>query len=183
MKKLWYVTGNSNKFKSAQEYLKTQGIEIGQKSIDIDEIQAETIEEVAIDKAKKAFEYLKEPLFVNDSGWIIPALNGFPGPYMKYINDWLSPEDFIHLMQGKGDRASILKQVVVYVDGKTQQVFERDNEGTILNHPGKVSGRSSDMVVSFEDGISFAEQKEKGASLKEEVWEDFANWYKQNIKD
>ncbi len=182
---IFYVTSNHHKFNSAKEMLKNHNIVVEQKVIDIPEIQSDSIEEIAIEKAKMAFEEVKQPLFVNDSGWIIPALNGFPGPYMKYINNWFAPEDFISLMKNKTDRTSILRQVIVYIDNGGLKIFENDSVGKILSQPSKVQGRSSDMVVSFKDNLSVSEEKAKGIlNIKAELqlWKDFANWLKENGK-
>lgn len=183
---IYYVTGNKHKFNSAQEMLKPFGINIEQKIVDIPEIQSDSIEEIAIEKAKKAYEQIKQPLFVNDSGWIIPALNGFPGPYMKYINDWLSPEDFINLMIDKTDRTSILRQVIVYIDENGTKTFENDSIGKILEKPSSVKGRSSDMVVSFANNLSVSEEKAKGSftiQAELQLWKEFSNWLKEKFEN
>lgn len=129
---LYMVTGNNDKFKDAYYFLSQYGIEIEQKILDIPEIQSESIEKVAIDKAQKAFDCIKQPLFINDSGWKIPSLNGFPGPYMKYINNWFTADDFLALMRDKQDRTIVLEQVYVYRDAKETKVFIYEYNGTIL---------------------------------------------------
>lgn len=182
--KINYVTGNQGKFKTAEFMLKDFGVEVEQKPLDITEIQAETIEEVALDKAKKAFDQLKEPLFISDSGWIIPALKGFPGPYMKYINDWFEPEDFLNLMRGKKNRNITLRQVIVYIDNSQTKIFTFDSLGRILDKDTGNSGRPSDRIVTLSaSGRSIAEEKEQttgGFSLEgeEKLWQDFGNWLK-----
>ena len=82
------------KFNHAKESLAKFGVDLEQKDLDIDEIQSDSISKIAEDKAKKAFAILQEPLVVSDSGWEIPALNNFPGPYMKYVNHWFSVRFF-----------------------------------------------------------------------------------------
>lgn len=158
------------------------GIDIKQKILDIPEIQSESIEEVAIDKARKAFGQIKQPLFINDSGWMIAALKGFPGPYMKYINNWFSPRDFLKLMDGEDDRTVTLRQVIVYMDQNTQKVFTFDSKGRMLSTTSG-EGRSSDTVITFsKDDTSIAEAKEKGTNLLEEekkLWESFSSWLKE----
>ena len=128
-----YVTGNQSKIDTAQQYLIKKEITVTQEKVAIDEIQSENIEEVALDKAKKAYKALQKPLLVNDAGWIIPALNGFPGPFMKYMNKWLTAEDFLNLMKGKVDNTVILREVYVYSDGKQSKIFAYDHKATFLN--------------------------------------------------
>jgi len=82
---LYFATGNKGKIAYAQKFLSPWKVE-GYK-LDIDEIQANTIEEIAIDKAQKAFKATQRSIFVSDTGLVVPSLNGFPGPYTKYIID------------------------------------------------------------------------------------------------
>lgn len=184
--KINYVTGNQGKFKTAEFILKDFGVELEQKSLDITEIQAETIEEVALDKAKKAFNQVKEPLFISDSGWIISALKGFPGPYMKYINDWFEPKDFLNLMRDKEERKTTLRQAIVYIDNNQTKIFTFDSPGKILDRVTGNSGIPSDRVISLsKNGRSIAEEKEQtagGFSLggEERLWQDFGEWLKKN---
>jgi non-canonical purine NTP pyrophosphatase (RdgB/HAM1 family) len=104
--KIKYVTGNQIKINFAKKQLDKYNIEIEQVRLEIDEIQSEDKFAVTTDKAQKAFEILKSPLFVTDTFWEIPALNGFPGAYMKYVNKWFSSEDFLALMKNKENRTS-----------------------------------------------------------------------------
>lgn len=179
---LYYVTGNSHKFQDAKRYLGEYGIKIEQKVLEIQEIQSDSVEEIAVDKAKKAYEILKKPLFVNDSGWYISALNGFPGPLMHYMSQWLSPQDFLNLMQGKENRDIILKQVNVYYDGTTVQLFIHERIGKIIEET-KGEGRPIDCVTVFlENGLTIAEAKEQSIKPVDEeaLWSDLAVWLKEN---
>ena len=78
---------SSNKFKQMifnKLFIKlNKKYSIINKSIEnLPEIQG-TCEEVAVDKAKKAFSILKKPLIIDDENLLIEELNGFPGPYLK----------------------------------------------------------------------------------------------------
>ena len=86
MKKINYITTNKFKVTVAKGYLEPHGFEIEAKSIDCPEIQADTIEEVAKFSSKYASDFLKEDTLKNDSGLVIPALNGFPSAYTKYVD-------------------------------------------------------------------------------------------------
>ncbi len=180
---IYYVTGSDIKFKTAQDCLKEHGIDIVQKTLDIKEIQSESIEEIAIDKAKRAFETIKEPLFINDSGWFFAGLNGFPGAYMAYINRWLTADDLINLMKGKDNREVILKQVVVYIDEKGHKILEHDSIGKILEKPSINIGRPSEMVSSFSgDDLALTDQRAKGIKNigpEQELWSELADWLRE----
>jgi len=85
MERIYFVTENSDKFDTARRVLLSSGITLEQSSQDIDEIQSEHIEKIALDKARKAYNILQQPLFVSDDSWNIVGLRGFPGPYMKSV--------------------------------------------------------------------------------------------------
>jgi XTP/dITP diphosphohydrolase len=180
--RLYYITGNKNKFATANKLLGPFDIEIEQKTLEIPEMQSDSIEDVAKDKAQKAFEIVKAPLFVNDSGWNISALKGFPGPYMKYINEWFEAEDFINLMKNYKNREVVLRQVIVYIDKNSMKIFSYDSAGKILDKPYSNGSIPSDRVISLsKDDFSIAEEKVKlGFSVhgEETLWHDFANWLK-----
>lgn len=181
MKALHYVTGNQSKFDNAQTFFIPHGITLMQTELDTYEIQGSDAMVIAQSKAQQAWEQIHEPLFINDACWIIPALNGFPGPYMKYINGWFTPSDFINLMQDKSDRTIILRDAIVYVDENGPQVFTNDHKGTILESvfPGKYRN-PSDVVVSLSSsGKSLAEELANHSFFLEGediVWNNFIAW-------
>ncbi|MEX0917051.1 MAG: non-canonical purine NTP pyrophosphatase [Candidatus Paceibacterota bacterium] len=186
--KILYVTGNSGKFGNAQKFFQEYNIDVEQRAVKIEEIQSGDSLEIAIDKAKKAFAIEQKPLFINDATWIIPALKGFPGPFMKYINQWFEPIDFIHLMEGKGDRRIILRDIIIYIDDTCHKVFTHDHEGSVLNEVASYGYKhSTDVVISLsKSGKSIAEEKEnKNFFVEDEdkVWRDFVQWLQTNNID
>lgn len=183
-KKLVFVTGNPRKFLSAENFFKKSEYELVQKPLEITEIQSESIEEIAKDKAEKAFKVLQKPLFVNDTGWYIEALRGFPGPFMHFMVDWFEPEDFLALMQRHNNRKVILRQAIVYIDGRQTQSFVHDIVGEVLRVARGHLGVTIDPVVSLTQGMSISEERESGpvAADKEAVlWNEFLSWLKTSI--
>ena len=59
MKKVTYVTGNWSKIMSAKNILEPLGIEVDNVKMETTEIQADTVEEVAMHSAKEASDKLK----------------------------------------------------------------------------------------------------------------------------
>ena len=90
MHKLIFFTSYSRKIKEAKAACEPAGISIIPQKLDIEEIQNPDGKKVAMHKAKQAFNILKKPVVVTDTFWCIPALNGFPGPYMKDVDIWFS---------------------------------------------------------------------------------------------
>ena len=176
-----YVTGNTNKFLNAKDFFEKYNITITQQALKINEIQASDSIQIAIDKAEQAWAQTQMPLFVNDATWEIPVLKGFPGPYMKYINQWFDPDDFINLMQGKDDRRIILKDIIVFINKTGHTVFTNNHEGVILTKKAIGAYRHpSDLVISLsKNKLSIAEEVANGSFFiegEDVVWKEFADW-------
>ncbi len=153
MKSLTFVTGNELKVRMAQAVLDDFKIKVEQKRLDITEIQADSGETVARDKAQKAFDILQQPLVVCDDSWLIPGLHGFPGPYMAAMQQWLTAEDWLRLTLPLADRRIILRQIAVYQDAEQQKCFAVDIEGLLLKEVrGDVTHNTHDPVISFDGG-------------------------------
>ena len=132
MNKITFVTSNTNKFLVLQEKLKVFGICLSHEKINLIEPQASSIQSVAEFKAKQAFELLKTPVLVNDSGLTIPALNGFPGPYTKYVSETVGNRGILNLLKDKSDRTAYLEQTFCYVDSTQVKCFSDKVPGHIL---------------------------------------------------
>lgn len=178
---LYYITSNQNKIDIAKKYLTPLDILFDSRTIDLTEVQSHDIRKVVESKAKEAFKTIKQPLFVNDHFWSFPALNGFPGAYMKYMNEWLTPEDFLNLMHGKKNRDAILTEAVCYIDKDHMQTFIVQHKGILLEKPqGK--GLPALTIISLSgDGKSIAEKLETDVSAValHPIWEEFAEFYKK----
>lgn len=179
--KISYVTGNARKFENAQKFFGQFAIEVEQLPLNIPEIQSCDPLEIAIAKAEAAYTQAQRPLFVNDASWNIPALKGFPGPFMKYVNQWFEPRDFINLMTGKADRRIILQDSIVYIDQFGRKVFTREHVGEILDTVAPFEyTHPTDVVFSLsKNHASIAEEKSKGTFFIEDedvVWKEFAAW-------
>ncbi|HOR23542.1 MAG TPA: non-canonical purine NTP pyrophosphatase [Candidatus Saccharibacteria bacterium] len=183
MKKIFYITGNEHKFRNASTFLQKSGIKAEQKKLKLTEIQAEDAVSVALKKARDAYEIVNEPLFINDASWHIPALNGFPGPYMHNIVNWFDSDDLLNLMAPKKDRTIILKDTIIYKDRNHEKVFTNNIVGCILKHPTEGDGPFVRKIVSLEKGgKSLAETNTIGFSDRERVlWDEFALWVKRNL--
>ncbi len=179
-----YITSNKNKIVTANNHLKPFGIQLEGMTVEgIIEPQIEDILEISKSKAKQAYEKIKKPLIVSDSGWMFTALNGFPGPYMHYINKWFTANDFLNLMKEKENREIILRECVTYIDKKQLKTFVYDNKGTVLK---EASGESTplDQIVTFKDDMkSMAVCENEGITRipQNELWSDVGKWLKENV--
>lgn len=180
------ITSNKSKFKSARKRLKEFNIKLHHKDLDLIEPQADNVLTVAEYKSQQAFEILHQPVLVSDVGWSIPALNGFPGPFMHHIINWFDAGDFLNLMRDKKDRRISVENVIVYKDSKTLKAFLSKREGKILKQ-AKGKGIAIDRIVSFrKDNKSIAECIKSGISrfdtkFKDSVWTRFGEWFNKRV--
>lgn len=181
MKSVTYITGNIGKYENAKVFLGRYDVEVQQQKLSLDEIQGDDAVAIAVRKAKDAYAQLGKPLFVNDASWLIPSLNGFPGPYMRYLVEWFTMDDLLTLMKSKSDRSIILRDTIVYIDETGEKVFTHDTHGTILEAPaGEPRGPFVTQIFSLrKDGKSIAEDTTVGFNEEESaLWDEFGSWIK-----
>jgi XTP/dITP diphosphohydrolase len=182
---LYFVTENKPKFDNANILLKKHGIQVKQKKLPLLEIQTDSLEEIALYKARQAFEKVKKPLIVKDDGWYITALKGFPSVYMKYVNQWLGPEDFLRLIKPYRNREIIFKEALCYIDDKKHKVFLNSIPGKIVKKP-KGEAVASAMISTFrKDDKTMAEcinEEIHFSDSEKSAWHDFVQWYKKYPK-
>ena len=133
---IYFITSNQRKFASLQKLLQPLGIDLQQLDYDFDEgrgLDIQTIAKSKLAQAKKSFP--NKRLIVDDRGFFIPALKGFPGPFVKLLLDSFSYPGIIKLMQGETDRRAMFSFTVGYFDGEKDHIFVADEEGFIIDEP------------------------------------------------
>lgn len=90
-KKIYFITGNPQKLKEFSKIIgDLENIEIDIKNIDLPEYQGES-EEIARRKCLAAIDIVKAPVLVEDTSLCFNALNGLPGPYIKWFCEKIKP--------------------------------------------------------------------------------------------
>lgn len=196
--KVLFVTSNPKKIVSPARVLNAYGIEIGHVNPEpeIPEIQAETPEEVAADKALKAFRQVDEPLFCMDSAFFIPALRGFPGTALKQVTEQIGAEGYLRLMAdvpGREplDRSCESVDAIAYMDGGMERpiVFVRRVPGVLtmdIHGPEDAKHKSDLFRIFMPDGetrplAAMSEDEYERYRTRETVegfYDEFGNWLK-----
>ncbi|WP_461614951.1 non-canonical purine NTP pyrophosphatase [Clostridium sp. Marseille-QA1073] len=149
---LVYVTGNDTKFDVALKTFTNTGIALLQKILSTPEIQSKSVQEVAMYSASWASKELNQPVMVTDAGFYIESLNGFPGPFIKFVNEWFSVDDYINLMKGKTNRTIIIQDCLAYCHPDEKLVvFTGTYRGKLATKPGKKCGTSIEQLFIPED--------------------------------
>ena len=139
---LIFLTGNQHKLREAKNILNTP---IQNIDFDIEEIQG-TSEEIIKHKIKLAYQKIQKPLFVEDVSLEIEAWNGFPGPYIKWLNKSVGREGVSKLMQNETNRNANVICLIGYHDGKKVHIFCGEIKGTIAKKARGENGFGFDPV-------------------------------------
>ena len=122
------ITGNSKK---AEEVRAITGLNVQAKKLEILEIQALEVEEVAKAKALSAFLITNCPVIVDDTGMSIDALNGLPGALVSWFLDTLRPEGILKLMAREENRKASVSTCIAYADQSGVFAFTGTIQGKI----------------------------------------------------
>lgn len=138
MKELIFATHNQNKVDEIKMIFKEYGIkslaEIDYRE-EIDET-AQTLEGNALLKANHIFKVYKTPVFADDSGLEVEALDGAPGVYSaRYAGEPKNHEKnnakLLSALQNETNRKAQFRTVIAYITKNTQLCFEGVVTGTI----------------------------------------------------
>jgi XTP/dITP diphosphohydrolase len=134
VKKIVFVTGNKLKILHANEVLSIFGYEVRQKKVEMIEPREEDPEKVVVEKARQAYEKLKMPLIVEDSGIFIKALGGFPKTFVKFTENTIGITGILKLMEGQTDRMAEFRQSLAYIspDNPAPEVFSYIDGGYMV---------------------------------------------------
>ncbi len=164
---MYFATSNLGKFKEVYSFFHDKGIEINHLKVKIPEPRA-PLEEVARQASIIAYERIKAPVFVEDTGLFINSLNGFPGEFSAWVVSKIGIEGILDLMRNKKDRSAYFKTVIAYNDGNTIKLFEGISRGYISE-----SIRGTPLTSLPYDSIFIPEGSEKTFAedpiLKEKV--------------
>ena len=184
MHKIVFVTGNKGKFAEVREILKSFGIEVIQDKNGYPELQEDELEPIAAYGAQYVANKLNMPVMVDDSGIFIKALNGFPGPYSRFVEDRLGNPKVLKLMEGETDREAYFKTVIGYCEpGKEPLFFPGVVEGKIAYEERGTGGFGYDPIFEYE-GMTFGElgdaEKNK-VSHRRRAIDSFLEWLKGEL--
>ncbi len=187
MQKVIFITGNEYKYAQAKAALAGTDIELIRQKLDTPEIQSTNIEEVAAFSSHWAAKELNQPVIVSDVGYYFQGLNGFPGPFIKYVNQWFTAEDYLKLLENKKDRIVLVKQCLSFCSpGEKPINFLGQVQGTISKNIGTVGVWKTPINQIFiPDGYTKIVGElsvEEAAEFwnRDTTWIQFVNYLKSN---
>jgi non-canonical purine NTP pyrophosphatase (RdgB/HAM1 family) len=157
MTHLTFVTQNPNKV--ADAVLLLPEFTIDHIDFDVPEVQSLDPHEVARAKIEYAYERTKIPCFVMDASLSLDALNGFPGPLVKwYFSNTVGAEKTCKIATLFGQRGCRWTTVLGYYDGANVTFLDESVDGTIPESPRGTNGFDWDVIfVPTGETRTFAE--------------------------
>jgi len=173
---LLFVSSNTNKFKEVQEILDSFGIPIEFFKLNLQEIQSNSIKEIALKKAQNAFSKCKKPLIIEDDGLCINSLDGFPGPYSSYVHKTIGNSGILDLL--KKNRTAKFISTIVYCDTKNLEFFEGKLDGIISKSKQGIGWGYDPIFIPKNTKKTFAELIDKNnLSHRYKALKKFSSWY------
>ena len=173
---LLFVSSNIHKFKEAKEILDFFGIPIQFFKLNLEEIQSNSIKEIAIKKAQDAFSKCKKPLIIEDDGLHIDSLDGFPGPYSSYAHNTIGNEGILNLL--KQNRNAKFISTITYCDKNGLESFEEKLDGTISKSQKGKGWGFDPIFIPKNTKKTFAQLNDKNIiSHRYKALQKFSNWY------
>ena len=137
-----FVTGNKKKLEEVKQILASGDefpFDIVNKKIDLPELQGDAFE-IAKEKCKLASHEVNGPVFTEDTSLCFNALNGMPGPYIKWFLEKCGHDGLNKMLDGFDDRTGYAQTIVAYTEGPTEKVhlFEGRTDGRIVRPRGSL---------------------------------------------
>ena len=186
-KVVFFATGNINKFNEARKILNHYGISVGMLRMKGNEMQSDSLKEIAENSVANAFKLTNLPIFVEDAGLFIDTLSGFPGPYAAYIYKTIHNSGILKLMEKSVDRKAKFQTVIAYCDPTLckPECFDGESKGEITETERKPQGKTAfgfdPIFQPLGSSKSFAEmtiEEKNGFSHRARAIRKFAQWYK-----
>jgi len=143
MANVTFITGNQNKADYLSKYL---GHPVDHVKFNLDEIQSTDLNEIVEHKVRQAYELLEKPVIVEDVSLEFVALNGLPGPFIKFFVEKVPLEVICSMIANGLSRKATARCVFGYFDGKELKLFEGHLDGKISEKPSGDNGYGWDKI-------------------------------------
>jgi XTP/dITP diphosphohydrolase len=155
------VTSNEGKAREFAAALAGVPWRVERVSMEYQEVQADTLDEVAMESACWLVEggEVEPPFVLEDAGLFVEALEGFPGVYSSYVYRTLGCEGVLRLMGGRGDRrARFESRLALVLPGGEVELLSGTSHGSVAEGARGSGGFGFDPIFVPEgEAKTFAE--------------------------
>jgi len=143
---IFLVTSNPNKVREFKLALEPD-IKVKHVDYDYPELRSDDPEEIVHLAARQVADKLQKPVVVEDSGFFIESLQGFPGTCTKYIHNRIGNSGFLQLMKGKTNRICFYKSVIGFcMPGQEPTSFLGIEQGEVSTEERGSNGWGQDSI-------------------------------------
>ncbi|RLI15668.1 MAG: non-canonical purine NTP pyrophosphatase, RdgB/HAM1 family [Candidatus Hecatellales archaeon] len=180
-REVFFATSNQGKFREVEALASQFGLKIRMVPLKPVEIQHENLAEIAKHAVRQVLRRLRAPVFVEDAGLFIEALNGFPGPYSSYVYKTLGVQGILKLLEGNSNRRAYFLSAIAFARPRMKvKVFLGRSDGVIGWKAKGESGFGFDPIFHPE-GVkqTFAEmglENKNRYSHRAEAFRKLAEW-------
>jgi XTP/dITP diphosphohydrolase len=131
VKSIIFVSSNEKKYYEVKSLLSNFDTDVQFAKKNLVELQADSMEVIALNKSHYAFLEISKPLIVEDDGLFIAELNGFPGQCSSFVFKTIGNLGIIKLLHNTNFRCALFRSVFAFNDGKKSLTFSGETRGTI----------------------------------------------------
>ncbi|MCJ1406456.1 nucleoside triphosphate pyrophosphohydrolase ham1 [Ptychographa xylographoides] len=177
LRKVVFVTGNKNKLSEVKAIL-GDTVDLSSQSLDLDEIQG-TIEEISLDKCRRAAIAINGPVLVEDTALCFNALRELPGPYIRWFFTAIGLDGLNNLLLAYDDKSAQAVCTFAYSTGPSHEprIFQGRTDGKIVPARGPTHF-GFDPIFEYE-GKTYAEMdktEKNKVSHRYKALEKFRTW-------
>lgn len=155
MRPFTLVTGNPGKLAETRRIL---GFDVDAEAVDLPEIQSLDMGDVVRAKGREAYRRLRRPVVVEETGLDLAALNGFPGPLVKWMLDAVGAPGIARTAHALGDPRATARCLLLYVDAEEEILGEGVAPGSLVLPPRGEAGFGWDPVFRPDESeLTYAE--------------------------
>jgi non-canonical purine NTP pyrophosphatase (RdgB/HAM1 family) len=152
---LVFITGNQHKADYLAENL---GIAVRHQKLDLEEIQSLDLHAVVKHKAHSAYAIVGSPVLVEDISLTLRAMNGLPGPLIKWFLAALGNAGVAELAGRLNTQDATVSIMYGLYDGQELHTFEAHTDGHIADEPrGELGFGFQDIFIPGDAAQTFAE--------------------------
>jgi XTP/dITP diphosphohydrolase len=178
---LFFVSSNHHKYQEAKKILHSFGIDLGFFKYELEEIQSDSLKEIASKKAVHAFQKYKKPIIIEDDGLFIDSLYGFPGPYSSYVFKTIGNKGILQLL--KQNRKAKFVSIISFCDDKNSKSFEAKIDGSISKIETGEGWGYDPIFIPKNMKKTFSELDNKNElSHRFKALKKFSNWYLHKLR-
>lgn len=133
---MYFITGNANKFNEMKAIMP----DIEQLDIDLPEIQDMDPRKIIKAKLQAAFQHKQAGFIVEDTSFSMDALNGLPGPFIKWFLETIGAKGLTDIAEKFGNNRATGKCVIGFAKNVDEvEFFDGLVHGQVVQPRGETS--------------------------------------------